>query len=93
MAQEKEPDRLRRRYPQGEGHHGEEIADGPGPVPVEQALAQQDDVACLSVGKDSAPAEVGVCILQPAGKGEQGHGKQPLGGGMGLLVHRIRSFS
>ena len=83
---------LRRRHPQGEGQHGEEVAGGPAPVPVEQALPQQDDIARLGVGEDLAPAQVGVGVLKPAGDGEQGHRKQPLGGGMSLWLHDIRSL-
>ena len=87
-----DPEPFRRRHAQGEGQHGEEVAAGPAPVSVEQALAQQDDVARLGVGEHPTPAEVGIGVLKSAGESEQRHRKQPLGGGMCLLIHTIISL-
>ena len=48
-------------------------------IPLEEADAEEDDVAGLGVGEDPAPEEVGIGVLQAAGEGEEDHGIERFG--------------
>ena len=56
-------DTLSRRHAQRKGQHRDEIVGEPCEIALEQALAHQDDVAGLGVGKHLAAPDVGVGVL------------------------------
>ena len=63
---------------QGEEDQRHQIVGHFRPVPGEQILAEQDDVARLGVGEHLAPGDVGIGILQPAGHGQKRRRQQGL---------------
>ena len=72
-------DALRRRHTQRKGQHRDKIVGEPGKIALEQALAHQDDVAGLGIGKHLAAPDVGVGILQPARCGQKHDRAERLG--------------
>ena len=71
---------------QGEEDQRHQIMGHFGPVPGEQILAEQDDVARLGVGEHLAPGDIGVGVLQSAGQGQKRRRQQGLGHLPAMLV-------
>ena len=73
------PDQFRSGHTQCKGKNRHQIVQKACPVPGKEGLPHKNDVACLRIGKDTAASQVGVGVLQAAGKRQKQHRAECLG--------------
>ena len=49
---------------QGKKQERHKVMDGPAKVFIDNALAQQDNIACLGIGKDFSTKNISISVLQ-----------------------------
>ena len=60
------------KIPSHKGQNGDQIPQAVVPGPLKQIGAEQHNVAGLGVGKNAAPAEIGIGVLKAAGYDDEG---------------------
>ena len=71
---------------QGKKHQRNQIAKEALPISAYRVCAEQDHISGLCIGEHVLSGQVGICVLEAPGNGEEGYGGKGLGHLSGPMV-------